>query len=118
MKRWFLLLVLLLVAGCHRGWTVRGKLVDAKRKPIAGTTVRFKCGPSGAAGGPIGNFMSNDDGIFTAAGNLDTDPASCSLEVIASGHQTTAFGVSEACYRSSAHKNLGDPCLDSEMVVP
>jgi len=118
MTRSWLVLVLLLATGCHRGWTVRGKLVDAKRVPISGATVRFKCGPSGAAGGPIGNFMSKDDGTFSAAGGLDTDPASCSLEVIASGHQTTAFGVSEACYRSSAQKNLGDPCLDSEMVVP
>lgn len=119
MKRTTLVLFLLLLTGCHRGWTVRGKLVDAKRAPISGATVRFRCGPSGAAGGPVGNFMSKDDGVFNAAGGLDTDPGpTCSLEVVATGHPTATFAVTEACYRSTNQKNLGDACLDSEMVVP
>lgn len=114
-----LLAAAVLVAGCHRGWKVRAKVVDAKGMPIPDATAKFRCGPSAALAGPIGNFVTKDDGVFEAAGGTDTDPgASCSLEVVASGHKTATFGVGETCYRSSAAGNLSEPCPDAKLVVP
>ncbi len=107
------------LAGCHRGWKVRAKVVDASGAPIPAATAHFKCGTSASLAGPIGNFVSKDDGVVEAVGGTDTDPGpSCSFEVVATGHKTATFAVSETCYRSSGAGNLGEPCPDTKLTVP
>lgn len=107
------------LAGCHRGWKVRAKVVDATGAPIPAATAKFRCGTSAALAGPHGNFVSKDDGVVEAAGEVDSDPGpSCSLEVVALGHKTATFAVSETCYRSSKAGNLAEPCPDVKLTVP
>ncbi|CAN5659670.1 hypothetical protein BH09MYX1_BH09MYX1_46690 [soil metagenome] len=109
----------LLLGGCHRGWSVHGRVVDVSGAPIAGAIAHFRCGPVVAKIGPVGNFVTKDDGTFVAAGGVDDDPGpTCSLEIIVSGHHTATFGVSEACYRSSNAGNFGEACDDRKLVVP
>ena len=119
LRRALIPLALLCVAGCHRGWSVDVTVVDDKGAPIPEATARFRCGPALVATGPIGNFITKDDGKLHVAGSLDTDPGpDCSYDVVASGHKTATFAVRDACYRSSAKGNFGEPCAEAKAVVP
>ena len=54
-------------------------------------------------------------------GGVSHDPGTaCSLEIVAAGHPTKTVAVTDACYRSTAAKNIGTACKPGEgrIVVP
>ncbi|CAN5660010.1 hypothetical protein BH09MYX1_BH09MYX1_46700 [soil metagenome] len=93
------------LCGCEAGYRVEGAVVDPSGSPIAGAEVSVLSDH----GHPVRSGTTDGNGHFHLHGTGAVDEGSV-LQIRAPGRDPRTYSVSDACYRSFGHGDLGEPC--------
>lgn len=102
--------LLVLIAACDPGFTLRGQILDTAGKPVTGAKVGLHCD-----GGVYPTDTSNERGRFSAMA-VGWRPNSCVIEVDMSRRPPLRFLLGDHC----AQPHGDDACLGAwlDLVVP